>query len=425
MLHRLAGLIEDNRELLVTIDAWDNGDRSETQHRDSCANPRFHSGKKYSEAFEGDLVDPISVLKYYAGWTDKLSELAYTVRQPIGVVAQIIPWNYPLSMATWKLGPAMACGNTVVLKPAEQTPLSILVLASLIKKAGLPPGVVNIVDGYGREVGSALVEHHLVDKIAFTGSTATAIGIMQTAAQTLKKITLETGGKSPLVVFADADLDQAVNWSHMGIMSNQGQICTATSRILVQSAVYDRFLIQFLDRVKTVSKVGSQWEKDTYQEPQVSKAQYDQILKHINLGKQEGVVLATGGLPIDVGGKGFFTAPTVFTDVTPSMSIFKEEIFGPVVTITRFEDEAEAVAIANDSIYGLSASIFTSDLERAHRVADQMEVGTVWVNSSQDSDVRVPFGGMKQSGIGRELGEAALEAYIQTKAVHINMGSKL
>ncbi|CCF34093.1 aldehyde dehydrogenase ALDH [Colletotrichum higginsianum] len=208
-------------------------------------------------------------------------------------------------------------------------------------------------------------------------------------------------------------------------MSNQGQICTATSRILVQSAVYDRFLIQFLDRVKTVSKVGSQWEKDTYQEPQVSKAQYDQILKHINLGKQEGVVLATGGLPIDVGGKGFFTAPTVFTDVTPSMSIFKEEIFGPVVTITRFEDEAEAVAIANDSIYGLSASIFTSDLERAHRVADQMEVGTVWVNSSQDSDVRVPFGGMKQSGIGRELGEAALEAYIQTKAVHINMGSKL
>ncbi|WYZ35395.1 hypothetical protein EsH8_X_000042 [Colletotrichum jinshuiense] len=415
LLGRLADLVEDNREILATVDAWDNG-------------------KTYSEAFEGDLADAISVLRHYAGWADKVSgqtiatiprKFAYTLRQPIGVVAQIIPWNYPLSMATWKLGPALACGNTVVLKPAEQTPLSVLVLASLVRKAGFPPGVVNIVNGYGREAGSALVEHPLVDKIAFTGSTATAVGIMATAAKTIKNITLETGGKSPLLVFADADLDQAVKWSHMGIMSNQGQICTATSRILVESSIHDRFLQRFLDRVQKVSKVGRQWDKDTYQGPQVSKAQYDQVLKYIEVGQQEGAVIAAGGKPVNVGGKGFFIAPTVFTYVTPSMRIFKDEIFGPVVTITRFDEEEEAISIANDSIYGLAASVFTTNLERAHRVAERIEAGMVWINSSQDSDVRVPFGGIKQSGIGRELGEAALDAYTQTKAVHVNMGSRL
>ncbi|KAF7557408.1 hypothetical protein G7Z17_g706 [Cylindrodendrum hubeiense] len=415
LLSRLADLVEENKELFATIDAWDNG-------------------KTYHEALESDLVDAISVLRYYSGWADKISgqtttaiplKFAYTLRQPIGVVAQIIPWNYPLSMATWKLGPALACGNTVVLKPAEQTPLSILVLADLVKKAGFPPGVVNIVNGYGREAGTALVEHPLVDKIAFTGSTATAVGIMTAAAKTLKNITLETGGKSPLLVFEDADLDQAVKWSHMGIMSNQGQICTATSRILVQDSIYDDFVEKFLCRVQAVSKVGNQWEKDTYQGPQVSKSQYDQILGMIDIGCQEGAVLAAGGHPVDVGGKGFFIAPTVFTNVRPSMRIFKEEIFGPVVTIMRFATEEEAITVANTSIYGLGAAVFTTHLERAHRVADQIEAGMVWINSSQDSDVRVPFGGVKQSGIGRELGEAALEAYTQIKAVHVNMGSKL
>ena len=343
------------------------------------------------------------------------------------MVAQIIPWNYPLSMATWKLGPALACGNTVVLKAAEQTPLSILVFGQLIKEAGFPPGVVNFINGYGKDAGSALVEHPLVDKIAFTGSTATATRIMAVAARTLKNITLETGGKSPLLVFGDADLEQAVKWSHLGIMSNQGQICTATSRILVQDSVYDEFLKRFNDTVKTVSKVGNQWDKDIYQGPQVSKAQYDRVLEYVEIGKKEGATLASGGERVKVNGngKGFFVAPTVFTDVTPQMQIFRDEIFGPVVAIGRFKTEEEAITLANDTTYGLGAAVFTTDLERAHRVASEIEAGMVWVNSSQDCDPRVPFGGVKQSGIGRELGEAGLEAYSQIKAVHVNMGNKL
>lgn len=385
---------------------------------------------------ETDLTEAVGVIRYYAGWADKTygqtintthQKFAYTIRQPIGVVAQIIPWNYPLSMATWKLGPALACGNTVVLKAAEQTPLSILVFGQLIKEAGFPPGVVNFINGYGKEAGSALVEHPLVDKIAFTGSTATATRIMAVAARTLKNITLETGGKSPLLVFGDADLEQAVKWSHLGIMSNQGQICTATSRILVQDSVYDEFLKRFRETVETVSKVGNQWDKDIYQGPQVSKAQYDRVLEYIEIGKKEGATLASGGERVKVNGsdKGFFVAPTVFTDVTPQMSIFRDEIFGPVVAIGRFKTEEEAIALANDTTYGLGAAVFTTDLERAHRVAGEIEAGMVWVNSSQDCDPRVPFGGVKQSGIGRELGEAGLEAYSQIKAVHVNMGNKL
>ena len=394
------------------------------------------AGKSYTEALETDLVDAVSVIRYYAGWADKRfgqtidtnhKKFAYTLRQPVGVVAQIIPWNYPLSMATWKLGPALACGNTVVLKAAEQTPLSILVLGSLIREAGFPPGVVNLVNGLGRVAGAALVSHPLVDKVAFTGSTATARSIMGIAARTLKNVTFETGGKSPLLVFNDADLAQAVKWSHMGIMSNQGQICTATSRILVQEGVYRDFVARFVDTVKEVSRVGDQWDKETYQGPQVSKVQYEQILQYIASGKEEGATVAAGGKPLRVGdkGKGFFIEPTVFTDVAPTTRIWREEIFGPVVAIASFRDEEEAVALANDTTYGLGAAVFTTDLERAHRVAAEDEAGMVWINSSQDSDPRVPFGGVKQSGIGRELGEAGLEAYSQIKAVHVNMGSKL
>lgn len=374
------------------------------------------------------------MIRYFAGWADKTfgqtistthQKFAYTLRQPIGVVGQIIPWNYPLGMATWKLGPALACGNTVVIKAAEQTPLSILVLASLIKEVGFPPGVVNVINGYGREAGAALVEHPLVDKVAFTGSTGTARQIMKMASATLKNITLETGGKSPLLVFADCDLEQAVKWSHLGIMSNQGQICTATSRILVQDSIYDDFVAQFVKTTQTVSRVGDQWSKDTYQGPQVSKLQYERVLEYVELGKSEGAKVVTGGKALDVSAKGFFIEPTVFTEVKDSMRIFREEIFGPVVVISRFSSEDEAVTRANDSTYGLGAAVFTKDLERAHRVAAEIEAGMVWVNSSQDCDPRVPFGGVKQSGIGRELGEAGLEAYSQVKAVHINMGNRL
>lgn len=314
-MSKLADLLEQNKELLATIEAWDNG-------------------KTYMDALNGDLPDSITTIRYYAGWADKTygqtintnhKKFAYTLRQPIGVVAQIIPWNYPLSMATWKLGPALACGNTVVLKAAEQTPLSILIFGQLIKEAGFPPGVVNFINGYGAEAGPALVSHPLVDKVAFTGSTATARQIMKTASATLKNITLETGGKSPLLVFSDADIEQAVKWSHLGIMSNQGQICTATSRILVEDKIYDDFVKRFVDEVQNVSKVGDQWDESTYQGPQVSKQQYERVLEYVKIGKSEGAKLVAGGesLQKENNGKGYFVAPTVFADVKDDMKICK------------------------------------------------------------------------------------------------------
>lgn len=307
---------------------------------------------------EDDLPDTIGTFRYYGGWADKSfgqtietspEKFAYTLRQPIGVVAQVIPWNFPLAMAAWKLGPALACGNTVVIKAAEQTPLSILVLATLIKQAGFPPGVVNIINGSGNEAGTALIEHPLVSKVAFTGSTRTGAQIMKSAAAMLKNITLETGGKSPLLVFDDADLDQAVKWAHMGIMANQGQICTATSRVLVQNTIYEKFLAAFKERVceTTVSGIGDQWASSTFQGPQVTKAQCNRVLEYIAIGKSEGATLEAGGGPFSgasTSGKGFFVTPTVFTNVSDSMRIYKEEIFGPVVVIVRFGTEDEAIA---------------------------------------------------------------------------------
>ncbi|KAJ5113273.1 hypothetical protein N7456_001807 [Penicillium angulare] len=418
LMGRLADLMWENRELLASIDAWDNG-------------------KPYHVTFDEDLVEATSTIRYYSGWADKTfgqtinttpQKFAYTLRQPIGVVAQIIPWNYPLAMAAWKLGPALACGNTVVLKPAEQTPLSILVFATLVVKAGFPPGVINIVNGYGREAGSALTSHPLVDKVAFTGSTATGREIMKMAAGSLKNITLETGGKSPLLVFPDADMDQAVKWSHFGIMSNQGQICTATSRIFVHRDILPSFLAEFKKAVEAVS-IGDQWDTATFQGPQVTRAQYERILSYFEIAKSEGATLLTGGaahIPTKAENKnGYFVQPTVYTDVKDSMRIVREEVFGPVAVILPFDTEEEAIQRANDTSYGLGASVFTKDLERAHRVASELESGMVWVNSSQDCDPRVPFGGVKQSGIGRELGEAGLEAYSQIKAIHVNMGNKL
>ncbi|KKK18076.1 aldehyde dehydrogenase ALDH [Aspergillus ochraceoroseus] len=390
--------------------------------------------KPYHAALSDDLVEAITTLRYYSGWADKTfgqtistthQKFAYTLRQPIGVVGQIIPWNYPVSMAAWKLGPALACGNTVVIKSAEQTPLSILALGQLIKEAGFPPGVVNIISGYGKEAGAALAQHPLVSKIAFTGSTATAREVMKMAAGTLKNVTLETGGKSPLLVFSDSDIEQAVKWSHLGIMSNQGQICTATSRIFVQKDIFEPFLEKFLDAVKTISVIGDQWDASTFQGPQVTRAQYERVLSYIELGKSEGATVVAGGAATSKDGKGYFIQPTVFTNVTDDMRIYREEIFGPVVVILPFETEEEAVARANDTSYGLGAAVFTKDLERAHRVAAEIEAGMVWINSSQDCDPRVPFGGVKQSGIGRELGEAGLEAYTQVKSVHVNIGNRL
>jgi len=330
-------------------------------------------------------------------------------------------------MAAWKLGPALASGNTVVLKAAEQTPLSILYLATLIKEAGFPPGVVNILNGHGRIAGAAIAQHLNIDKVAFTGSTATGREIMKMASVNMKNVTLETGGKSPLLVFDDADLDQAVKWAHVGIMSNMGQICTATSRVLVQEGVYDKFVEAFKARVKGTSKVGDPFKEETFQGPQVTKAQYERVLGYIESGKSEGATLAMGGEAFKNvgGGKGFFIAPTVFTNVTDSMKIFREEVFGPFVVIASFKTEDEAIERANDTTYGLGSAVFTKDIVKAHRVARKIEAGMVWINSSNDSDFRVPFGGVKQSGIGRELGEAGLEAYTNKKAVHVNLGTWL
>lgn len=326
-------------------------------------------------------------------------------------------------MAAWKLGPALACGNTVVLKPAEQTPLSILYLANLIPQAGFPPGVINVLNGLGRVAGAALAAHEDVDKIAFTGSTATGKVIMKLASSNLKSITLETGGKSPLIVFDDADLDLASYWAHAGIMSNQGQICTATSRILVQDGIYDQFLAKFLDQVRAISKVGDPFDESTYQGPQITKAQQERIVEYVKIGQDEGARLELGGQTLPNLGNGYFVQPTVFTAVTESMRVFQEEVFGPFVVITRFSTEKEAVQLANGTIYGLGSAIFTSNLARAHRTARKIEAGMVWINSSQDSDWRIPFGGVKQSGIGRELGEAGLAAYSNIKAVHVNLNS--
>jgi len=330
-------------------------------------------------------------------------------------------------MAAWKLGPALACGNTVVLKAAEQTPLSILYLANLIKEAGFPPGVVNILNGHGRIAGSAIAQHPNVDKIAFTGSTATGREIMKLAAVNLKNITLETGGKSPLIVFEDADLDQAVKWAHVGVMSNMGQICTATSRLLIHKSVHEEFIERFTKEIRNRSKIGDPFKHDTFQGPQVTRQQFERVLDYVEAGKREGARLVYGGEACtDVaGGRGFFVKPTIFADVTDSMSIYREEVFGPFAVVTGFENEEEAIEMANDSTYGLGAAVFTRDVARAHRVARMIEAGMVWINSSNDSDFRVPFGGVKMSGIGRELGEAGLDAYSNKKAVHVNLGTIL
>jgi aldehyde dehydrogenase (NAD(P)+) len=413
-MRNLASLVGQHADTIATIETLDNG-------------------KPYSVALTEAVPEFQNVLKYYAGYADKNfgqvidvgpSKFAYTLKEPLGVCGQIIPWNYPLDMAAWKLGPALACGNTVVLKLAEQTPLSMLYVAGLISQAGFPPGVINIINGYGREAGAALVQHPLVDKIAFTGSTATGKEIMKMASATMKNITLETGGKSPLIVFDDADLDLAAEWSHTGIMSNQGQVCTATSRVLVQEGVYDAFVAKFKAAVETISVVGDPFAESTFQGPQVTKAQYDRVLGYIAAGREEGATVFMGGEPAPLDGKGFFIKPTIFTDVKPEMKIYREEIFGPCVAVASFKTEEEAVRMANDTTYGLGAALFTRDLTKAHRVAREIEAGMVWINSSNDSDYRIPFGGVKQSGIGRELGEAGLAAYCNIKSVHVNMTAK-
>ncbi|KAG8879999.1 aldehyde dehydrogenase (NAD(P)(+)) ald5 [Tulasnella sp. 331] len=413
LLLNLADLIDKHSDELAALESLDNG-------------------KAFAIAKKVDVCGAASVFRYYAGWCDKNggkvievdeSKLAYTRHEPIGVVGQIIPWNFPIWMLSWKLGPALATGNVVVLKPSEFTPLTALRTAQLIQEAGFPPGVVNIVTGYGNTAGAAISSHMEIEKVAFTGSTVVGRYIMKAAAESnLKNVTLELGGKSPNIICDDADLDQAVKWSAFGIFFNHGQCCCAGSRVYVQEDIYDKFMQKFTDHIKTL-KVGDPFHKETFQGPQVSKIQFDRIMGYIEKGKQEGATVLMGGE--QHGTEGYFIQPTVFTDVKPNMTIVKDEIFGPVVVVSKFKNDEEIIATSNDSMYGLAAAIFSQNISRAIKLANALHAGTVWVNQYNTLHESVPFGGFKQSGIGRELGEYALANYTNVKSIHVNLTKEL
>ncbi|KAI2642069.1 aldehyde dehydrogenase [Xylaria nigripes] len=411
-LTKLADLIEKNTDLLAAVESLDNG--------------------KAITMARYDVQAVAGCIRYYGGWADKIhgktidinsDSFHYAKQEPLGVCGQIIPWNFPLLMLAWKIGPALSTGNTVVLKTAEQTPLSALVFANLVKEAGFPAGVLNIISGLGKVAGAAISSHMDIDKVAFTGSTIVGRAIMKAAAASnLKKVTLELGGKSPNIVFNDADIEQAISWANFGIFFNHGQTCCAGSRIYVQEGIYDKFIEAFRRRAMQNS-VGDPFNEKTFQGPQVSKLQFDRIMGYIEDGKKEGANLQLGGERH--GNKGYFIQPTIFTDVAPTMKIMQEEIFGPVCAIAKFKDEEEVIKLGNNSIYGLAAAVHTKDLNTAIRVSNAMKSGTVWVNCYNMLHHQLPFGGYKESGMGRELGEAALANYTQTKSVSIRLAGAL
>ena len=390
----------------------------------------LHNGKPISESRHIEIPAAAECLEYYAGWADKVmgetipvkgNYLTYTLREPLGVVAAIVPWNFPLLLAAWKIAPALACGNTVILKPASQTPLTALALGEIAVEVGLPPGVLNVITGSGAVIGQALVEHPGVDRIAFTGDTATGKTIMRGAAETLKRITLELGGKSPNIVFADADIEAAIRGVAIGIFYGKGEVCAAGSRLLVDRAIKDEFIDKLAARAKKTVP-GDPLDPKTRFGAVSSRKQMDTVLRYIDSGRQEGATLVAGGQRADIGtGKGFFVQPTVFADVTPAMTIAREEIFGPVLAAIEFADVDEAIARANDSPYGLAAGVWTRDIKKAHHVARRLQAGTVWVNTYNVYDTAAPFGGYKQSGFGREMSAHALEHYTQIKSVWIDL----
>jgi aldehyde dehydrogenase (NAD+) len=409
LLYRLADLIEEHKEELAALETLDNG-------------------KPINDSLTADLPLVIDCYRYYAGWADKIEGktipvngpfFTYTRHEPVGVVGQIIPWNFPLLMQAWKWGPALAAGCTIILKPAEQTPLSALRIGELAMEAGFPPGVINIVPGFGETAGAAIAEHMDIDKVAFTGSTEVGKLIMQAAGRSnLKRVTLELGGKSPNIVFADADIEAAVAGSHAGLFFNQGQCCCAGSRLFVESHVHDEFVRQMVKHVKK-TKIGDPFDPETTQGPQVSQEQFDKVLGYIESGKSCGAKMVTGGNRR--GKKGYFIEPTVFTGVKDEMKIAKEEIFGPVMSILPFRDIDEIIQRGNRTIYGLAAAVWTKDVSKAHRMAAALKAGTVWVNCYDVFDAAAPFGGFKMSGIGRELGEYALRNYTEVKTVTVAM----
>ena len=409
LLSKLADLAEQHQEELAALETLDNG-------------------KPINDSRAADLPLAIDCLRYYAGWADKIhgdtipirgDYFCYTRREPIGVCGQIIPWNFPLLMVAWKWGPALATGNTIVMKPAEQTPLSCLRLAELALEAGFPPGVINVVPGYGPTAGAALVKHSQVDKIAFTGEGTTAKIIMREAADTLKRLTFELGGKSPNIVFADADLDAAAAGAEFGLFFNQGQCCCAGSRLFVEESVHDKFVERIVQRAQQ-RVLGNPFDLKTNQGPQIDQAQLDKIMSYIDRGQAQGANCVTGGKRS--GQRGFFVEPTVFTNVSDTMDIAREEIFGPVLSVLKFKSPAEVIKRANDTCYGLAAAVWTRDVKKAHQVAASVRAGTVWVNCYDVFDAAAPFGGFKMSGIGRELGAAGLANYTELKTVTMSMG---
>ena len=411
LLWKLADAIDANANELATLETQDNG-------------------KPFFESRKVDLPSIAENFRYFAGMADKVQGatipvagrfLNYTLREPVGVVGCITPWNFPLSLAAWKVAPALACGNAIVLKPAEQTPLTSLRLAELVAEVGFPEGVLNVVTGFGETAGAALVRHPGVDAIAFTGSTEVGKTVMREAAETLKKVSLELGGKSPNIVFADADVQSAVRGASTGIFYGKGEVCAAGSRVLVERPIYDDFVAAFSERAAQMT-VGDPMDANTRLGAIVSEEQLERVMSYVEAGKTEGATLVTGGEQTTVGGKGNFVTATVFSDVEPGMKIAQEEIFGPVAAVMPFEDMDDAIAKANETIYGLAAGVWTRDIGRAHRMARELKAGTVWVNTYNQYDSASPFGGYKQSGFGRDLGyEAALEKYTQVKSVWVAM----
>jgi len=413
LLNKLADLIERDRIYIASLETLDNG-------------------KPFKDAFYIDMTATIKTLRYYAGWTDKIqgrtipvdgASFCYTRHEPVGVCGQIIPWNFPITMMAWKIAPALACGNTTIVKPAEQTPLTALYMASLVKEAGFPPGVVNVVPGYGPTAGGAITSHKDINKVAFTGSTEVGQIIMAAAAKSnLKRVTLELGGKSPLVVFKDANLDVVVEWAHQAVFFNMGQVCTAGSRTYVHEDIYDEFVKRAVARAKAKS-IGDPYDAKNEYGPQVSEEQFNKVLEMIESGKKDGAKLECGGGR--EGTEGYFVQPTVFSDVTENMRIGKEEIFGPVQQIIKFKDMEDVIARANDTQYGLAAACFTQDLDTAIMFSSRVQAGSVWVNCYNAQSVAAPFGGFKMSGVGRELGEYGLSQYTEVKTVVIKTQTKL
>jgi aldehyde dehydrogenase (NAD+) len=410
VLWRIADLVEQNIDEIAELETLDNG------------KPIFES--RYV-----DLPMVVDVFRYYAGWATKIhgetvnafdNAFTYTLREPVGVVGAIVAWNFPLLLASWKLGPALACGNTVVLKPAEQTPLSALRFAEIAKQAGLPDGVLNVITG-GPETGVALVRHPGIDKLAFTGSTAVGKEIMRSAADTLKRVTLELGGKSPNIVFADSDLDGAVRGAINGIFYGKGEVCCAGSRLFVESKVRDEFMDKLVQRTKKLQP-GDPLDPKTRLGAIVSEQQMKTVLGYIESGKEEGAELVSGGNRVNIGGgNGFFLEPTVFGGVTNDMKVAQEEIFGPVLATLTFADVDEVAALANNSTYGLAAAVWTKDIKKAHALSRRLNAGTVWINTYGLMNAALPFGGYKQSGFGRELGMHAIEHYTELKTVWMNL----